>query len=188
MRFVSPALLKNKEGKPLTPQEMKDRVFEHCSVARSTLLKVNFRNNGREPWSSVMGGDSCSKGREFESRHYILDGHFFTYLFVVKFVMCVWKDKNKWKRDRCWPIKKSFVIKISHSCDSLSMRLFSGPCWRQLVFQTSLLCQRCLCNKTSFVPMYLICFTIQFRVGWYSLLMWNKYLQLFQVHSLPISC
>ena len=24
----------------------------------------------------VMGGDSCSKGREFESRHRILDGHF----------------------------------------------------------------------------------------------------------------
>ena len=32
----------------------------------------------------VMGGDSCSKGREFESRHHILDGHFFTFLFVVK--------------------------------------------------------------------------------------------------------
>ena len=33
----------------------------------------------------VMGGHSCSKGREFESRHLILDGH----LFVVKIVMCV---------------------------------------------------------------------------------------------------
>ena len=33
----------------------------------------------------VMGGDSCFKGREFESWHCILDGHFFTYLFVVKF-------------------------------------------------------------------------------------------------------
>ena len=37
----------------------------------------------------VMGGDSCAKGLEFKSRHHILDGHFFTYLFVVKFVMCV---------------------------------------------------------------------------------------------------
>ena len=37
----------------------------------------------------VMGGDSCSKGLEFESRHVILDGHFFTYLFVVKFEVCV---------------------------------------------------------------------------------------------------
>ena len=37
----------------------------------------------------VMGGDSRSKGCEFESQHRILDGHFLTYLFVVKFVMCV---------------------------------------------------------------------------------------------------
>ena len=43
-----------------------------------------------------MGGDSCCKGRGFESRHYILDGHdIFAHWFVVKSVMCVWKDKNK---------------------------------------------------------------------------------------------
>ena len=30
---------------------------------------------------------------EFESQHCILHGHFFTYLFVVKFVMCVKKTK-----------------------------------------------------------------------------------------------
>ena len=40
----------------------------------------------------VMGGDSCSKGCEFEPQHRILDGHFFTNLFVVKFVR---KDENK---------------------------------------------------------------------------------------------
>ena len=39
----------------------------------------------------VMRGDSCSKGREFESQQHILDGHFFTYLCVVKFVMCVFE-------------------------------------------------------------------------------------------------
>ena len=27
----------------------------------------------------VMGGDSCFKGRELESRHHILDGHFYIY-------------------------------------------------------------------------------------------------------------
>ena len=37
---------------------------------------------GGSPGLVVMGGDSCSKGREFESRHRILDGHFFTYLFL----------------------------------------------------------------------------------------------------------
>ena len=35
------------------------------------------------PGLVVMGGDSCTKGCEFESRHHILDGHFFTYLFTL---------------------------------------------------------------------------------------------------------
>ena len=43
---------------------------------------------GGSPGLMVMGGDSCSKGRGFESRHHILDGHF-SHLFVVKIVMCV---------------------------------------------------------------------------------------------------
>ena len=38
-------------------------------------------------------------------------GHFFTYLFVVKLVMCVWKDENKLKRRQSWPIlKNSFDV------------------------------------------------------------------------------
>ena len=31
----------------------------------------------------VMGGDSCSRGRGFKSRHRILDGHF-SHTFVIK--------------------------------------------------------------------------------------------------------
>ena len=38
----------------------------------------------------VMGGDSSSKGREFESRHCILDG-ILTRLFVEKIVISVLK-------------------------------------------------------------------------------------------------
>ena len=34
---------------------------------------------GGSPGLVVMGGDSRSEGRGFESRHRILDGHFFTY-------------------------------------------------------------------------------------------------------------
>ena len=34
--------------------------------------------SGREPGLVVMGGDSLSEGRGFESQHRILDGHFFT--------------------------------------------------------------------------------------------------------------
>ena len=44
---------------------------------------------GGSPGLVVMGGDSFSKGPGFESQHLILDGHFFTYKFVVKFVMFV---------------------------------------------------------------------------------------------------
>ena len=36
----------------------------------------------------VMGGDSCSKDREFESQHHVLDVHF-SHFMVVKIVMCV---------------------------------------------------------------------------------------------------
>ena len=45
----------------------------------------------------VMVGESSSKGCKFESWHCILDGHF-SHLFVVKIVMCVWKNKNKMKK------------------------------------------------------------------------------------------
>ena len=44
----------------------------------------------------VMGGDSCSKCCEFESRHRILDGHdIFHIYFVVKIVMMCLKKENK---------------------------------------------------------------------------------------------
>ena len=56
-----------------------------------------------------MGGDSFSKGHGFESQHCIVDGHF-SHLFVVKIVMFVRKDKNKWKRGWGW----SFSKKIDH--------------------------------------------------------------------------
>ena len=34
----------------------------------------------------VLGGDSCSEGRGFESWHHILDGYF-SHIFFVKMVM-----------------------------------------------------------------------------------------------------
>ena len=38
----------------------------------------------------VMGGDSCSEGRGFESMHRKLDGHnIFSHIFVVRIVMFV---------------------------------------------------------------------------------------------------
>ena len=50
----------------------------------------------------VMGDDSCLKGRGFESRHRILDGHF-SHIFVVKLYCLFEKTENKQKRGRGWP-------------------------------------------------------------------------------------
>ena len=80
---------------------------------------------GGSPGLVVMGGDSCSKDRKFESQHRILDGQFFTYLFLVKFVMCGWKDKNKWKRGRGWPILKKQSHRLITSKDA-----WKKLCWR----------------------------------------------------------
>ena len=53
----------------------------------------------------VMGDNSCSRGRGFESRRNILDGHF-SHLLVVKIVLFfLKKTKNKRKRGQGRPIK-----------------------------------------------------------------------------------
>ena len=73
-------------------------------------IRCHKQTLGESPGLVAMGGDSCFKGREFVSLHHILDGHFFTYLFVAQIVMCL-KDVNKSKRGRGWPIffkKKQF--------------------------------------------------------------------------------
>ena len=41
----------------------------------------------------VMGGDLCSKGREFESQHGILDGNFFTFICCNNGNVCLKRQK-----------------------------------------------------------------------------------------------
>ena len=41
----------------------------------------------------VMGRDSCSKGRGFESQHCILDGHFFTVISCKNCNVCLKRRK-----------------------------------------------------------------------------------------------
>ena len=48
---------------------------------------------GGSPGLVVMGRDSHSKGRGFDSRCHILDGHF-SHLFVLKIVKFVRKDQK----------------------------------------------------------------------------------------------
>ena len=70
--------------------------FERTKIKRKTNNVTSRRQRKEQRKRTVggslglvvMGGDSCSKGCEFESRHRILDGYF-SHLFVVKIVMCV---------------------------------------------------------------------------------------------------
>ena len=76
---------------------------EHANVhaSKAILIRINKQLNlhGCEQWSS--GNGRRLKFQRFESLHQILDAHF-SHLFVVKIVMFVWKDTNKWKRGRGW--------------------------------------------------------------------------------------
>ena len=74
--------------------------YFNINVKLTSSLLTKQVNQGGSPGLMVMGGDSHSKGRGFESRHRILDGHFFTYICHV----CLKKTKNKQKRGRGWPI------------------------------------------------------------------------------------
>ena len=60
-----------------------------------SMLKLKNYALGGSPGLVVMGGDSLSKGRGFESQCRILDGHF-SHIVVVKIVMFE-KTKNKRK-------------------------------------------------------------------------------------------
>ena len=63
-----------------------------------------------------MEGDSCLKGRGFEYHLNILDGQFLR-MFVVKIVMFVWKDENKWKSGREGPLKNLITNLLSFEID-----------------------------------------------------------------------
>ena len=51
----------------------------------------------------VMGGDSCSEGCGFESRHHIFDGHFFTCSCKNCIDVCLKRPKINDKRGRVGP-------------------------------------------------------------------------------------
>ena len=54
----------------------------------------------------VMGRDSRSEGRGFESRHRILDGHFFTYICCKNCNVCLKRPKINEKEAGVGPFKK----------------------------------------------------------------------------------
>ena len=57
------------------------------NLKRERLLKPFYQ--GGSPGLVVMEGDSCSKGRGFEFRLRILDGHFFTFICCKSCNVCL---------------------------------------------------------------------------------------------------
>ena len=60
--------------------------FSHTTTTYQALLTQMTVPRNTHTGLVVMGRDSCSEGRGFDSQHRILDGHF-SHLFVVKIVM-----------------------------------------------------------------------------------------------------
>ena len=57
------------------------------------MLKYKKLKRGGNPGLVVMGGDSCSEGRGFESQHLILDGHFFPFICCKNCNVCLKRRK-----------------------------------------------------------------------------------------------
>ena len=66
-------------------ENLKDRSFYFFAFLSHTH---NYMLGG-SPGLVVMGGDSCSKGREFESLRHILDGHFFAFICCKNCNVCL---------------------------------------------------------------------------------------------------
>ena len=62
----------------------------------------------------VMGGDSHSKGRGFESQRRILDGHFFTLICCKNCIVCLKRPKMNEKEAGVGPFKKH-ILKLCTS-------------------------------------------------------------------------
>ena len=69
-------------GVPSKPGDL----FETYLLEKIENIVNNLLLLGGSPGLVVMGGDSCSEGRGFKSRHCILDGHLFYVNFVMMFV------------------------------------------------------------------------------------------------------
>ena len=106
-----------------------------ASVIVGLLYSISFTNKtllGQEPWSSGYW-----RRRMFQRSWVWIPTLYtrwtwhFSHLFVVKIVMmCVWKDGNKWKRGRGWPIflkKKHYLLKfVRITCKIHALKL---PCF-----------------------------------------------------------
>ena len=82
---------------------------------KSKQIKTNVDKEEGHNWAGpglvVMGDNSCSKGRGFESQHHILDGHYFA-LICCK-IVCLKRPKINKKKPGLANLKKNRVTPSS---------------------------------------------------------------------------
>ena len=79
-------------------------------INKNILQKKKIRMS---PGLVIMGDDSCSRGRRFESRRRILDGNDIFHVDLLRKLNCLLeKSINKRKRGLGWPIQKERVCLI----------------------------------------------------------------------------
>ena len=81
------------------------------------------------PGLAVMGGDSRSKGRWFESRRRILDGHefFFALICCKNCIVCMKRPNRDEKEARDGPFKKRWIAMVVAMVVSVIAFYFDNP-------------------------------------------------------------
>ena len=104
------------------------RTYKHPSTGK---VNIFYRVLGGSPGLVVMGRDSCSKGRGFESQHCILDGHFFTYICCKNCdEVCLKRPKINEKEAGVGPFKPPpFLPKLSQNPSG------NTHCWESITEQ-----------------------------------------------------
>ena len=82
---------------------------------------MEIKKMGGSPAQVVLGGDSCSECRGFESQHHILHGYFFTYICYKNCNdVCFKRPKLDDERGRGWPVflkKRQFLKPFTDKTD-----------------------------------------------------------------------
>ena len=93
-------------------------------------LKLNLHKllsrsifEGVSPGLIVIGRDSRSEGRGFESRHCILDRHFFAYICCKNSIVCLKRPKINKKRPGLAHFKKEVFVYQSAIQNCYSFKL-----------------------------------------------------------------
>ena len=68
---------------------IENRNLDQLGKKENFMFSAKTKNAAKSPGLVVMGDDSFSRGRGFESRHCILDGYFFTFICCKNCAGCL---------------------------------------------------------------------------------------------------